>query len=76
MARRHFHWNFWPGAFWGFRGGPGPWGMGPWGWAPHAPSKEEELAWLKQYRDQLKYWQKELEDELKEVEEEIAELEK
>ncbi len=79
MARGRFHWNFWPGAFWGFRAGPGPWGMGPaapWGWSPPALSKEEQLAWLKQYRDQLQYWQKELSEELKDVEEEIAKLEK
>jgi hypothetical protein len=76
MFRKHFHWNFWPGAFWGFRGGPGPWAAGPWGWMPPAPTKEEELAWLKRYRDQLKYWQQELAEELKEVEKEIEALEK
>ncbi|HHE54874.1 MAG TPA: hypothetical protein ENL21_03770 [Caldithrix abyssi] len=74
--RGHFHWNFFPGHFWGWRTGfGGMMGMPPFGWR-WRPTKEEELEWLKEYQEELKSMREDLEEELKEVQQRISELEK
>ncbi len=73
MGRRgHFHWNFFPGYFWGWRTGFPPM-AGPWRWRPR---KGEELDWLKEYLEDLKEMKSDLEAEIEEVEQRIKELEK
>ncbi|MHB2148838.1 hypothetical protein ACX8XP_07255 [Calditrichota bacterium LG25] len=72
--RKHFHWNFFPGHFWGMRFGFGPMMGFPFAAWRRRPSRTEELEWLEDYLEELQEMKEELEEEIAEVQQRIEEL--